>query len=269
MLFVSTYGTGFDTVDVEACTEAGVCVLNQAGSNANAVVEHAMGLLLGLSKRIAACDRRLRRGQSFVRHELMGFDLEGRTIGLVGIGHAGTRMARLARAFGMKAIAYDPCIAVAEIALRGAQAVDMQTLLATSDVVSLHCPLDETTRGQYGAKAFASMKPGALFISTARGDIHDESALAHPLASGHLGGAGLDVWSVEPPAATHPLLQLENVIATYHIAGVTIEARWRMATMGAEQLLAALAGSRPPRLVNPEAWSRCERRLHAFLQLAR
>jgi len=262
LLLVSTYGAGYDTVDVAACTSAGVCVMNQAGSNANAVAEHAMGLVLGLSKRITECDRKLRRGLPFARHALMGFDLDGHTLGLVGIGHAGTRMAALGQAFGMTVLACDPFIAPEEITRRGAKPVDLATLLGRADVVSLHCPLDDSTRGLFDAGAFAAMKPGALFISTARGGIHDEAALHDALQRGHLAGAGLDVWAVEPPPAAHPLLALENVIATYHIAGVTHQARRRMATMACSQLLGALRGERPPRLVNPEAWPACEARLH-------
>ncbi len=266
LLFVSTYGAGFDTVDVAACTRAGVCVINQAGSNAPAVAEHAIGLLLGLSRRIAECDRRLRSGIGFARHAMMGFDLAGRVLGLVGIGHAGTRMATLGHAFGMTVLASDPFVAAEEIARRGAEPVDLPTLLSRADVVSLHCPLDDGTRGLFDVPAFAAMKPGALFISTARGGIHDEQALADALRSGHLGGAGLDVWQVEPPPSDHPLLQLDNVIATHHIAGVTTESRRRMATMASSQLIGALRGERPPRLVNPQAWPACEARLRVCLR---
>lgn len=266
LLFVSSYGAGFDTVDVAACTRAGVAVMNQAGSNANAVAEHAMGLLLGLGKRIADCDRRLRKGEAFSRHALMGLELRGRTLGIVGIGHAGTRMTALARAFGMSVLANDPLLSHEEIVQRGAEPAEMAALLSRADAVSLHCPLDASTRGLFNAEAFAAMKPGAFFISTARGHIHDEAALHAALLRGHLGGAGLDVWASEPPPATHPLLALPNVIATHHLAGVTQEARRQMATMAAEQLLEALRGERPPRLVNPEAWPACLARWQAMLR---
>jgi D-3-phosphoglycerate dehydrogenase len=120
--------------------------------------------------------------------------------------------------------------------------------------VSLHCPLDDTTRGSFDAKAFAAMKAGALFITTARGGIHDEAALAEALTSGHLAGAGLDVWAPEPPPLGSALLQLDNVVATYHTAGVTHEARRNVAAWGAEQIIGLLNGETPPRLVNPEVW---------------
>ncbi len=254
LLAVSTYGAGYDTVDVAACTQAGVCVVNQAGSNAAAVAEHTLGLMLGLSKRISESDRRLRRGERFTRQDAIGSDLDGRTLGLVGIGHAGGRTAALGRAFGMAVLACDPLLDAQEIVRRGAEPVALAELLQRSDVVSLHCPLNDATTGLFGAAAFAAMKPGALFITTARGGIHDEAALFQALASGHLGGAGLDVWATEPPAADHPLLGLDNVLATMHTAGVTYGSRRQMASMAASQIIALARGARPPRLVNPEVW---------------
>jgi D-3-phosphoglycerate dehydrogenase len=254
LLAVSAYGAGFDTVDVAACTKAGVVVVNQSGSNSGAVAEHALGMMLGLCKRISESDRRLRRGEHFARADMMGFDLMGRTLGIVGIGHAGGRVAQLARAFGMSVLATDPFVSPEEISHRGADAVPLQELLQRSDIVSLHCPLDASTRGMIGAAQFAAMKKGALFITTARGHIHDEAALEAVLRSGHLAGAGLDVWSVEPPPQDHPLLALDNVLATHHTAGVTVDSRRQMATMGATQILELAHGQRPPRLINPEVW---------------
>lgn len=254
LLAVSAYGAGFDTVDVAACTRAGVAVVNQSGSNSGAVAEHTLGLMLGLCKRISESDRRLRRGERFTRADMMGFDLMGRTLGIVGIGHAGGRVAQLARAFGMSVLATDPYVSPEEISHRGADPVSLQELLLRSDIVSLHCPLDASTRGMMGAAQFAAMKKGSLFITTARGNIHDEAALEQALRSGHLGGAGLDVWAIEPPPKGHPLLACDNVLATHHTAGVTVDSRRQMATMGATQILELVHGARPPRLVNPEVW---------------
>lgn len=254
LLAVSAYGAGYDTVDLEACTAAGVCVINQAGSNAAAVAEHTLGLMLGLSKRISESDRRLRRGERLTRQQVMGRDLEGATLGLVGIGHAGTRVAALGRALGMRVLATDPYVAPEEIARRGAQSVSLPALLQASDVVSLHCPLTPETEGLLNREAFAAMKPGALFITTARGGIHDEAALHEALVQGRIAGAGLDVWSVEPPPEDHPLLKLDQVLATTHTAGVTTGARRQMATMAGAQILAFARGERPARLVNPQVW---------------
>jgi D-3-phosphoglycerate dehydrogenase len=127
-------------------------------------------------------------------------------------------------------------------------------LLARADFVSLHCPRDASTMRMIDAAAFARMKPGAIFISTARGGIHDEAALAAALASGHLAGAGLDVWHPEPPSLDNPLLAMDNVVATFHTAGVTHEARRNVASMGATQIIGAFKGERPPRLINPQVW---------------
>lgn len=254
LLCVSTYGAGYDTVDVPACTRAGVIVVNQAGGNSRSVAEHTLALLLSVSRRIGESDRILRRARGFSREDLMGHEIAGKVMGLVGIGHAGTGVARLARAFGMEVIAVDPYLTEEEIARRGAKSVSLDALLATSDVVSLHCPRDRVTVGMMDAKAFDRMKPGVIFLSTARGGIHDERALFAALQSGHLAGAGLDVWDEEPPPLGHPLLSLENVVGTVHTAGVTHEARRNVAAMGAEQIAGVLKGGRPPRLVNPEVW---------------
>ena len=265
LLCVSTVGAGYDTVDVAACTRAGVLVVNQSGANARAVAEHTLGLMLDLAKRIAENDRRLRRDRGFSREDLMGREIGGKTLGLVGIGHIGTRVAGLAQAFGMTVLAFDPYLTEEEIARRGAASVAMDGLLARSDVVSLHCPRDATTLRMMDAAAFARMKPGAVFVTTARGGIHDEAALLEALRSGHLGGAGLDVWDEEPPPLDHPLLGLENVVATYHTAGVTRVARRNMALYSAEQVVGILKGGRPPRLVNPEAWPAYARRFEAVM----
>ncbi len=254
LLCVSTSGAGYDTVDVAACTEAGVIVVNQAGANAQAVAEHTIGMMLGLAKRIDECDRRLRRERGFAREELMGRNITGKTLGLIGLGHVGTRVAHLARAFDMTVLAYDPYLSAEEIARRGARSVTMNELLEQSDFVSVHCPRTDETLGMIGAQAFARMKPGAAFVTTARGGIHDEAALFAALQSGRVSGAGVDVWDKEPPPLEHPLLTLDNVIATFHTAGVTAEARRNVAQVAADQVVGVLKGERPPRLVNPEAW---------------
>lgn len=256
LLCVSSGGAGHDTVDVEACTRAGVAVVNQIGGNSASVAEMAIGLMLATSRRIVESDRKLRSERGFSRESVMGHDIGGRTLGIVGIGHAGTRTAALARAFGMRVLACDPFVDADAIRARGAEPVTLQALVQQADIVSLHCPRDAGTLGMFDAGRFAAMKPGALFISTARGGIHDERALADALRSGHLGGAGLDVWEPEPPAVDHPLLALPNVVATFHTAGVSHEGRRNVAAMGAEQVVQVLRGQRPPRLVNPEVWPR-------------
>lgn len=267
LVCVSSGGAGYDTVDVAACTLAGVAVVNQAGGNAASVAEHALGMLIGLARRIVESDRRLRRETGFKRMDVMGWEIGGKTLGLIGMGHIGTRVARLADAFGMQVLATDPYLTEEEIGRRGATAMTRDELLARADVVSVHCPRNADTLDMFDAGAFARMRHGALFINTARGGIHNEAALHAALASGHLGGAGLDVWDQEPPPLQHPLLALDNVIATFHTAGVTHEARRNMAAIAAEQIVGLLKGAPPPRLINPEAWPACAARMEALFGL--
>ena len=254
LLCVSSSGAGFDPVDVQACNKHGVLVVNQSGCNADSVAEHAIGLMLSVKHRIAESDRVMRANAYTTREDLMGNEIRGLTMGIIGLGNIGRRTAVFAKAFGMEVLAYDPGLSNEEIINRGAKPVTHEELLARSDVVSIHCPRNPQTLNYFGAAQFRAMKPGSVFISTARGGIHDEKALYEALRDKHLSGAGLDVWSVEPPAPDNPLLSLPNVTCTYHTAGVTHEARRNAAVMGADQIQALVRGERPPRLVNPEAW---------------
>jgi D-3-phosphoglycerate dehydrogenase len=228
--------------------------VSQVGGNAASVGEMTIGLMLAVSRRIVESDRKLRAERGFSRESVMGHDIGGKVLGVVGIGHTGTRTTALAKAFGMRVLAVDPLLDAEEIRHRGAEPVDMETLLRSSDFVSLHCPRNKDTLDLFDANRFASMKKGAIFVTTARGGIHDEQALTEALTSGHLAGAGLDVWKEEPPALDHPLLALDNVVATFHTAGVSHEGRRNVARMAAEQVLQLLRGERPPRLANPEVW---------------
>jgi D-3-phosphoglycerate dehydrogenase / 2-oxoglutarate reductase len=269
LLAVSANGSGCDTIDIDACTKAGVMVLNQVGGNADSVAEMTLGLILAVLRRIPESDRRLRSSaRGFAREDLMGRELRGRTLGLVGMSEIGRRTAALGSAFGMRVLGFDPGLAAEELARRGAEAVSFDELVGQSDVVSLHCPRNAHTVGMMNAARFAAMKPGAIFITTARSGIHDEAALANALTSGHLAGAGLDVWDEEPPPPGHPLLKLQNVVATYHSAGVTHEARRNNATLAATQIAQLLTtGQRPERLVNRDVWPRASARLADLLML--
>jgi D-3-phosphoglycerate dehydrogenase len=261
LLLVSTNGAGYDTVDVKDCTAAGVLVVNQSGGNREAVAQHVLGMLLCLAKRIIETDRALRRGTLGDRSAFPGCETHGRTIGIVGLGNVGRRIAELCGGMlGMKVLAYDPYLSAAEIAARRATKVALDDLLRGSDFVSINCPLTEETRGMIGARELALMQPHAYLITTARGFIHDEQALCAALREKRIAGAGLDVWDKEPPGPDHPLLQFDNVVASPHTAGFTPEARRTMGRIAAEQVLACLDGQRPPRLINPEAWSAYARR---------
>lgn len=269
LLAACSTGAGYDVIDVGACTEAGIIVCNQSGSNKEAVAEHALGLILALSKKFMPADRSMRRSADTDRFAMTGNDVIGKTLGIVGIGQIGTRVAELCGGLlRMEVLACDPNLDAATIAARGARKVTLDELLARADFVSVHCPRDATTLGMFGDAQFARMKPTAYFVQTARGGIHDEDALARALAAGRIAGAGVDVFLQEPPSPDHPLLGFDNVIATPHNAGITQEALHGMAHAAAEQWIAIFAGQVPPRLVNPEAWPLYSKRFAAAFGFA-
>jgi D-3-phosphoglycerate dehydrogenase len=266
LLAICSTGAGYDMVDVDACTKAGVIVCSQTGTNKEAVAEHALGLMLSLSKKMAVTDKALRAGQPIDRYAFTGNDILGKTVGIVGIGQIGTRVAELCGGLmRMRVLAYDPYLSADEIRSRGAEKVELDQLLAQADIVTVHCPRSAETLGMFGAGQFARMKPSAYFLNTARGGIHIEDDLAAALANGQIAGAGIDVFLVEPPPANHPLLQFDNVIASPHIAGVTHEAMHEMARAAAAQWIEILDGKLPPRLVNPEAWPAYSNRFEEIL----
>jgi D-3-phosphoglycerate dehydrogenase len=265
MLALCSIGAGHDVIDVDACNAAGIVVCNQSGTNNEAVAEHAIGLMLSLSKKISLTNRALLRGTATSRFALIGNDLQYKTVGIVGIGRIGSRTAKFCHAFDMTVLACDPFLSEQEVAARGATKVGLPELLERSDFVVVHCPRTDETIGMFGAVEFARMKPSAMFINTARGLIHKEDALLDALLHGGIAGAGLDVFDTEPPPANHPLLQLDNVVATPHIAGATVESNRNMSVAAAEQWMALLRGRVPPRLVNPEVWPRYSERFHEIV----
>ena len=259
LLAMASQGSGCDVMDFDACNEAGVMIVNQAGlGGREAVASHAFAMMLSLSKKLIQSDRAMREERRWDRLQFVGDDLTGRTIGIVGFGNIGSRLAELCTAaFGMRVLAYDPYLGANEIGRRGAVKVDdLPAMLGQADYVSVHCPLTAETAGMIGADAFAAMKPGAYFVTTARGGIHDEAALEEALRSGHLAGAGLDVWRDEPPDFDHPLLRFPNVVVSAHIAGVTRQAYRSTAEAAARQWITIFEEKRPPRLVNPDVWPR-------------
>jgi D-3-phosphoglycerate dehydrogenase len=265
LLAMSSTGAGYDVIDVAACTAAGVLVVNQSGTNSEPVAEHAIGLILSLSKRIGLTNRALLKGTANDRYAMIGNNINGKTVGIVGIGQIGRLTAKYANAFDMRVMAYDPYLTAQQIADRGASKVDFATLLAEADFVCVHCPRNAETLGMFGAAEFARMKPNAYFINTARGKIHKEDALLAALQTGQIAGAGIDVFDVEPPPPDHPLLHLDNVVATPHIAGATFETSHDMSKAAAEQWIDLLRGRVPPRLVNPEAWPLYSDRFEAVI----
>jgi len=255
LVAASSNGAGYDTIDVDSCTEAGIAVVNQSGGNKEAVAEHALAMMMALSKRIVEADRHARTGRAIDRGHYIGRELNGRTLGVIGIGNVGGNLARMCKAaFNMRILAFDPPLSAEQVAARGGEKVELDDLLSRSDYVSVHCPLTRQSRKMMGAAQFARMRPDAYFITTARGFIHDEAALAEALRAKQIAGAGLDVWEDEPPPHDHPLMAFDNVMVSPHVAGSTIEARENMGRIAAEQVLEILDGRKPARLINPEVW---------------
>lgn len=245
---IANYGAGYDGVDVAAAAAQGVPVTNIPDTVTAATAELAIGLMLTVSRRIGEMNLRLRReapASLFGMGRYMGSTLQGRTLGIIGCGRIGAETARIAKALGMRVIAHSRRRVDAAIA----EDCELPTLLATADVISLHCPLTEQTRGLIDASAFAAMKPGTILINTARGAIVDHAALEEALRSGHLAGAGLDVYP-EEPVIPEGLLALENVVCTPHVGANTAQTRAVMAQACARQILDVLAGKRPENIVN-------------------
>jgi D-3-phosphoglycerate dehydrogenase len=239
-------GVGYDTVDVVAAKKHGIVVCRTPGVNSDAVAELALGLGLAAGRRIAELDRRIRAGGDIKRPDFLAVETRGKTVGVVGVGNIGSRVARIwASAFSARVLGYDPYVEK----LVCEKVATLEELLRASDLVTLHVPLTDETRHMIGAREIALMKKTAVLVNTCRGGVVDEAALYTAMKAGHLFGAGLDVWDVEPPPKDHPLLTLPNVVATPHIAGNTFETQERSALWVAQQAVDFLQG-KPPKPEN-------------------
>ena len=250
---VAVHGAGVDQVDVEGCTARGVQVTNAPGANADAVAELTLGLMLGLARRFPESAARVRAERVWGEARHTGSELKGKTLGLVGLGQIGRRVAGLAGAFGMAVAAYDPGLAAAEIRARGARPLGFERLLAAADYVSLHLPALPSTQKLMNARAFALMKRGAYLVNAARGPLVDEAALIRALKRGRLAGAALDVLAGEPPDRKSPIFEASNVILTPHIGGSTHECLETIAATAAADIARVLQGRRPKFPVNRPA----------------
>lgn len=235
---VGRAGVGVDNIDLAAAKSRGVTVVNAPVSTTLAVAELTFGLLLALTREIPRADSAMKQGQ-WLKKELEGAELHGKTLGILGMGRIGAEVARRARAFGMEVLGYDPLLTPEEIRGRVAEPVDRDELLARSDFISLHLPLTPETRGLLDADQFAKMKDGVRIVCAARGGIIDETALLSALESGKIAGAALDVFESEPPGATE-LVKHPKVIATPHVGAQTAEAQSRAAEDIAHEVLNAL-----------------------------
>jgi D-3-phosphoglycerate dehydrogenase len=239
---VGRAGVGLDNVDVDACTARGILVINAPTANIMSATEHTMAMLLALCRNIPEAHASVRRGE-WTRAKFMGVELSGKTLGVIGLGRIGSRVTVRARAFGMHVIGYDPYIAPTAFERVGAEQVSLETLLTQADVITVHTPLNDETRGMIGAEEIAVMKDGVILVNVARGGIYQERALADALNSGKVSGAAVDVFADEPPAGDHPLLNAKNIILSPHIGANTIEAQDRVAVQTAEMVVEALRGS--------------------------
>lgn len=238
---VARAGVGLDNVDLEAAEELGVQVVNSPEAPTNAVAELVLGMMFSLARRIPQADASMKMG-AWTKRQLTGFELSGRTLGVLGFGRIGYTLAKKAKALGMRVVTYDVVIdkLMKFVEEAGAEAVSMEELLASSDFVSIHVPLLPQTKNMIGSEQFGLMKVGAHIINAARGGIVDEDALREALVGGKLGGAALDVYVDEPPADTS-LVGLENVVCTPHIGAATEEAQRANSTVVAEKLIKILS----------------------------
>ncbi len=217
-------GVGLDNIDVEAAARRGIVVLNSPAGNVISAAEHTFALMLGLVRRIARADASVRRGE-WDRSRFRGIELSGKTLGIVGAGRIGTEVAKRARAFGMRVVAYDPYLPPESAATAGIELVALDELLRSADIVSIHVPLTRETRHMIGPDQLALMKPSAYLVNVARGGVLDERALARALGEGKLAGAALDVFEQEPLPPDHPLIALENTLLVPHLGAATREAQ--------------------------------------------
>ena len=239
---VGRAGVGVDNVDVPAASARGVLVLNSPTGNVVSAVEHTFAVLLALLRRVPEASASMAAGK-WEKAKFLGSELSGKTVGIVGLGQVGSRVASRARAFEARLLGHDPYLPLEKAQEMGVPLVPLETLLAQSDVVTLHSTATDKGRPLLGAEEFARMKPTAVLVNVARGSLVDRAALYDALANGRLAGAALDVFDPEPPDPQDPLLRLPNVVATPHLGASTVEAQERVSIQTVEALLEALAGA--------------------------
>jgi D-3-phosphoglycerate dehydrogenase len=248
---VARHGVGVDNIDLEAATRLGIWVTNAPESNANSVAEHTIGLIVACARNFVRCNREFLAGNFEIRNQLTGIDLEGKSLGLVGLGRIGSRVGRKAAlGLDMKVLGYDPLIDADRIPDCVERLNDWDDLFKRSDFVSLHLPSTLETRGLISRREFELMKDTAYLINASRGEVVDEAELVRALEGGLIAGAGIDVFEQEPPPKDHGLLRLENATLTPHNAALTREAMIRMALHAAQGIAEVLEGKRPTWPVN-------------------
>lgn len=249
---IARVGAGFDRIDLAAATTAGVCAVNTPDAPTESTAEFTVALMLATVRQLLPAASSLAAGRWQQGSDLIGMDLVGKTLGLIGCGRIGRRVAEIAQALGLTVEAFDPPAGTLPPGI--VRASSLHELLARADIISIHAPHSPATHRLIGAAAFAAMKPRAFLINTARGPIVDDSALLAALNAGRVGGAGIDVWDPEPPDAENPLLRHPRVVATPHIAAFTHEGKRRSHGAAVDQALRVIRGERPTGLLNPAVW---------------
>jgi D-3-phosphoglycerate dehydrogenase / 2-oxoglutarate reductase len=255
---IGRHGVGVDNIDVKAATDKGIVVVNTPNANATSVAEHTLTAIGALAKQMTVYNREMRKGQWEIRNTYRAVDLDGKTLGLVGVGRIGSMVARrAAAAFNMKVIAFDPYITLEKGREMGGTLVSASDdIFRHADVVSLHTPLTPETRGFVNATRLRMMKRTAFLINFSRGEVIDEKALYDALKAGIIAGAAIDVFDPEPPLNDNPLFQLDNIILSPHSAALTQECVIRMATGAAEGVVDVLSGRQPQFVVNPDVFKK-------------
>ena len=252
---VGRYGVGLDTVDLPAATALGIAVVHAPGSNSDSVAEHALMLIMACAKRTIVLDRMTRKSDWSPTRWKGLTEIKGMTLGIIGVGNIGRRVARMGAAFGLRVLGYDPYVAPDELRARGAEPVaDLATLLRQADIVTCHTPHTPETHHMINATTVAQMKDGVIFVNTSRGKTQDESALLAGLGTGKIRAAGMDVFEEEPVSSDNPLLHLDNVVVSSHIAGGTEQAYRHIGLQVTAEMLRVLRGERPTVLGNPDLW---------------
>ncbi len=241
MVVIGRAGVGVDNVDLDAATKAGIVVVNAPTGNTVSAAEQTITLMLALAHKTAAADASMRRGE-WKRSSFTGVELRGRTLGIIGLGKIGQAVADRARGLEMNVIGFDPFVTAEQAALHGVTLAEVDKIIETADVITVHVPLNKATRGIINADNIGKLKPGVMLVNVARGGVYDEAVVAQALKDGKIAGAAIDVYETEPPAADNPLLSAPNTVLTPHLGALTAEAQLRVAEEACEQVVDVLAG---------------------------
>jgi D-3-phosphoglycerate dehydrogenase len=253
-------GTGYDNIDIAAATKRGIPVVFTPGAGARSVAEGTMAMILSLVKRLPELDRKTRSGDWDARDKTVIGDMQGSVLGIIGLGRIGREVAHLAQAFDMRVIAYDPGIPKEVVESSGVEPVELNELLKNSDIISIHAPLNDGTRGLFDRRCLGLVKKGAIVVNLARGGLMDGLDVVYEgLNSGRLSAVGLDVYPVEPPDTSHPIFRHPNVLLSPHAMGLSVKSAEAIFSMASKGMAEVLEGRIPTNVVNPEVFQSTSR----------